>query len=139
AVAAARAADVAILMLGDKSGLTEECTSGESRDSASLDLPGVQGGLLHAGGAPGTPVVLVLVAGRPYGGARVHELCAAVLLALLPGQEGAAAIVETLLGEVSPGGKLPLSYPRSSGQVPVIYSHKVTGGRSHPEGDYVDE
>jgi beta-xylosidase len=139
AVAAARAADVAILMLGDKSGLTEECTSGESRDSASLDLPGVQGELLHAVVATGTPVVLVLVAGRPYGGARVHELCAAVLLAWLPGQEGAAAIVETLLGEVSPGGKLPLSYPRSSGQVPVIYSHKVTGGRSHPKGDYVDE
>jgi beta-glucosidase len=84
-------------------------------------------------------VVLVLVAGRPYGSAPVHEQCAAVLLAWLPGQEGAAAIVETLLGTVNPGGKLPISYPRSSGQIPVFYGHKVTGGRSHPKGDYADE
>jgi beta-glucosidase len=138
AIALARDADVAILMLGDKSGLTAECTSGESRDRASLDLPGVQGELLNSIVATGTPVVLVIVAGRPYGSARAHEQCAAVLLAWLPGQEGAEAIVDTLIGTVSPGGKLPVSYPRSSGHIPVFYGHKATGGRSHPKGDYAD-
>jgi beta-glucosidase len=139
AVEVARASEVAVVMLGDKSGLTNDCTSGESRDRASLDLPGVQGDLLRAIAATGTPVVLVLVAGRPYGDAPLHEQCAAVLLAWLPGQEGAQAIVETLFGTVSPGGKLPVSYPRSSGQIPVFYGHKATGGRSHPKGDYADE
>ena len=138
AVALARSSDVAVMVMGDKSGLTIECTSGESRDCSSLDLPGVQEDLIAAVAATGTPVVLVLVAGRPYGGAALHELCAAVLLAWLPGQEGAAAIAETLLGEVSPGGKLPVSYPRSSGQIPVYYGHKISGGLSHWKGDYVD-
>ena len=61
-----------------------------------------------------------------------------MLLAWLPGQEGAEAIAETLVGEVNPGGKLPISYPRSSGQIPVFYGHKISGGRSHWKGDYVD-
>ena len=138
AIALAREADVAVVMLGDKSGLTADCTSGESRDRASLDLPGVQEELLREIVATGTPVVLVLVAGRPYGSALVHEQCAAVLLAWLPGQEGAAAIAESLLGTINPGGKLPVSYPRSSGHIPVFYGHKATGGRSHPKGDYAD-
>jgi beta-glucosidase len=137
AVAAARDAEVAILVLGDKSGLTEECTSGESRDVASLELPGVQEELLSAVLATGTPVVLVLVAGRPYA-STTHEQCAAVLLAWLPGQEGAAAIADTLVGAANPGGKLPVSYARSSGHIPVFYAHKVTGGRSHPKVDYAD-
>ncbi len=139
AVAVARDADVAILVMGDKSGLTDDCTSGETRDRASLDLPGVQGELVRAVAATGTPVVLVLVAGRPYGSASLHEACAAVLMAWLPGQEGAAAIADTILGDVSPGGKLPISYPRSSGQIPVYYGHKVSGGRSHWRVDYADE
>jgi beta-glucosidase len=138
AVAIARESDVAILVMGDKSGLTSDCTSGESRDRSSLDLPGVQEDLARAVLTTGTPVVLVLVAGRPCGSASLHEQCAAVLLAWLPGQEGAAAIAETVLGEVSPGGKLPISCPRSAGQIPVFYAHKVSGGRSHWKGDYVD-
>jgi beta-glucosidase len=138
AVALARAADVAVLVMGDKSGLTEDCTSGETRDRSSLDLPGVQEELAAAVAATGTPVVLVLVAGRPCGSAALHERCAAVLLAWLPGEEGAAAIAETLVGESSPGGKLPVTFPRSAGQLPVFYGHKVTGGRSHWREDYVD-
>jgi beta-glucosidase len=138
AVAVARESSVAVLVMGDKSGLTNDCTSGETRDRASLDLPGVQEELVAAVAATGTPVVLVLVAGRPCGSATLHESCAAVLLAWLPGQEGAAAIADALLGEVSPGGKLPISYPHSAGQIPVFYGHKVSGGRSHWKGDYVD-
>ena len=88
--------------------------------------------------ATGTPVVLVLVVGRPTGSAWAHEHCAAVLLAWLPGQEGAEAIADALTGDANPGGKLPISFPRSVGQLPVFYSHKISGGRSHWKGDYVD-
>ena len=138
AIAAAAAADVAIMVMGERSGLTQDCTSGESRDVAELRLPGVQEELVQAVAATGTPVVLVLVAGRPIGSPAVHEAAAAVLMAWLPGECGPAAIAEVLVGQVSPGGKLPISYPRSSGQIPIFYSHKVSGGRSHWNGEYVD-
>ncbi|MGI5520096.1 glycoside hydrolase family 3 N-terminal domain-containing protein [Micromonospora sp. CA-259024] len=138
AVAAAAAADVAVLVLGDRSGLTPRATTGESRDRSSLDLPGVQEDLVRAIVATGTPVVAVLVAGRPVGSDFLHERCAAVLMAWLPGETGAQAIAEVLLGEVNPSGKLPISYPRTVGQIPVFYGHKVSGGRSHWHGDYVD-
>lgn len=138
AVAAATAADVAVLVMGDKAGLTDDCTSGESRDRANLDLPGVQEDLVRAVLATGTPVVLVLVAGRPCGSVFIHEHSAAVLMAWLPGQEGAEAIADALTGVRSPGGKLPITYPRAVGQVPIFYGHKVSGGRSYWKGDYVD-
>jgi beta-glucosidase len=132
-------ADVVVMVMGDKSGLTEDCTSGEFRDRASFDLPGVQEELVRAVLATGTPVVLVLVAGRPSASAWLHEHCAAVVMAWLPGEEGAGAIADVLSGDTNPGGKLPLSYPRAVGQVPVFYAHKASGGRSHPVGDYVDQ
>ena len=138
AVALAAAADVAVLVMGDKAGLTDDCTSGESRDRSSLDLPGVQEELVRAVVATGTPVVLVLVTGRPAASPWLHEQCAAVVLAWLPGEEGASAIADVLAGAVNPGGKLPISYPRSAGQIPVFYGHKVSGGRSHWKVDYVD-
>jgi beta-xylosidase len=138
AVELARAADVAVMVMGDKSGLTDDCTSGEFRDRASLDLPGAQEELVRAVIATGTPVVLVLVAGRPSASAWLHEQCAAVVMAWLPGEEGAGAVADVLAGDVNPGGKLPISYPRAVGQVPVFYAHKASGGRSHPTGDYVD-
>jgi beta-xylosidase len=138
AVALAASSDVAVLVLGDKAGLTDDSTSGESRDRASLVLPGVQEELAQAVIATGTPVVLLLVTGRPVGSPAVHEAASAVVLAWLPGESGAPALADVLLGDVSPGGKLPISYPRSSGQVPVFYAHKISGGRSHWKGDYVD-
>ena len=138
AATAAAASDIAIMVLGDKAGLTDDCTSGEGCDRASLDLPGVQEELVRAVVATGTPVVVVLVTGRPCGSPWLHEHCAAVLLAWLPGQEGAGAIVDAMTGEANPGGKLPISYPRTVGQLPVFYGHKVSGGRSHWKGAYVD-
>jgi beta-glucosidase len=138
AVALAAEADVAVMVMGDKAGLTGDCTSGEGRDRASLDLPGVQEELVRAVVATGTPVVLVLVCGRPAGSAWVHEHCAAVLVAWLPGQEGAAPIADALTGALNPGGKLPISFPRGAGQIPVFYAHRPSGGRSHWKGDYVD-
>jgi beta-glucosidase len=62
-----------------------------------------------------------------------------VLMAWLPGEQGGPAIVDVLTGSASPGGKLPISYPRTSGQIPIFYAHKVSGGRSHWKGTYVDE
>lgn len=139
AVAAAAASDVAVMVMGERSGLTEDCTTGESRDVTSLRLSGVQEELVHAVAATGTPVVLVLIAGRPVGSPAVHAAARAVVMAWLPGEQGGRAIVDVLTGAVSPGGKLPITYPRSSGQIPIYYAHKVSGGRSHWKGSYVDE
>ncbi|HSK24118.1 MAG TPA: glycoside hydrolase family 3 N-terminal domain-containing protein [Egicoccus sp.] len=139
AVAAARDADVAVVVVGDRAGLTWDATSGESRDRTSLDLPGVQEDLVRAVVATGTPVVAVLVVGRPGGSTWLHEHCQAVLLAWLPGEEGGHAVAEAIAGTVNPGGKLPVSWPRSVGQIPVYHGHKTSGGRSHWKGDYVDE
>jgi beta-glucosidase len=138
AVRAAAESDVAVLVMGDKAGLTLDCTTGETRDVASLSFPGVQEELVLAVAATGTPVVLVLVAGRPSGSPAVHAAANAVLHAWLPGEAGADAIADALTGAVNPGGKLPISYPRSSGQIPVFYGHKVSGGRSYWRGEYVD-
>ncbi|HEX9866659.1 MAG TPA: glycoside hydrolase family 3 N-terminal domain-containing protein [Acidimicrobiia bacterium] len=138
AVALASSCDMAVMVMGDKAGLTEDCTSGEGRDRLNLDLPGVQEDLVRAVVATGTPVILVLVTGRPGGSPWIHENCAAVVMAWFPGQEGAPAIADVLTGVTNPGGKLPISYPRSAGQIPVYYSHKISGGRSHWKGDYVD-
>jgi beta-glucosidase len=138
AVALAGRSDVVVLVLGDKAGLTAECTSGEGRDRSSLDLPGVQEDLARAVLDTGTPVVTVLVVGRPCGSEYLHERSAAVLLAWLPGQEGAQAVGEALSGELNPGGKLPITFPRNVGQIPIYYGHKISGGRSHWQGDYVD-
>lgn len=138
AVELARRSDVAVLVMGDKAGLTDDCTSGEGRDRASLDLPGVQEDLVRAVAATGTPVVLVLVAGRPSGSPAAHAAAASVVMAWLPGRHGADAIADVLLGDVNPGGKLPITYPRSVGQIPMYHSHKVSGGRSHWKVDYVE-
>lgn len=138
AVALARDSDVVVLVVGDKAGLTVDCTSGEGRDRSSLGLPGVQEDLARAIIATGTPVVTVLIVGRPCGSEYLHEESAAVLVAWLPGQEGAEAITDTIAGDHNPGGKLPITFPRSVGQVPVYYGHKLSGGRSHWHGDYVD-
>ena len=139
AIEAAAHSDVAVLVMGERSGLTDDCTTGESRDVSSLRLTGVQEELVHAVVATGTPLVLVLVAGRPVGSPAVHAAANAVLMAWLPGEQGGIAIADVLTGSASPGGKLPITYPRSSGQIPIFYAHKVSGGRSHWKGSYVDE
>lgn len=138
AVALAQDADVAVLVLGEKSGLDDKATSGESRDRADLNFPGVQQQLLEAVAATGTPAVLVLVNGRPLSITWAAENIPAILEAYVPGQEGGHAVARTLFGEVNPGGKLPVSVPRSVGQVPVYHYHKPSGGRSHWTGSYVD-
>jgi beta-glucosidase len=138
AAAAARHAEVAIVVLGERSGLTNDSTTGEFRDRRDLGFSGRQQELLDAVVATGTPVVLVVVSGRPLAIERASRDCAAILLAWVPGDAGPAAIADALTGVVNPGGKLPISIPRNVGQVPVSYRHHPTGGHSQPKIDYVD-
>ncbi|MCC7445990.1 MAG: glycoside hydrolase family 3 C-terminal domain-containing protein [Anaerolineae bacterium] len=138
AVEAARQSDVVILVMGDKAGLVDGCTSGEGNDRAALDLPGVQADLVRAVYETGTPVVLVLTTGRPVSLGWIAQDIPAILEAWFPGEEGANAIADVLFGDVNPGGKLPISFPRTVGQIPVFYAHKPSGGRSHWKGKYVE-
>lgn len=138
AIAAAEGAEVAVVVVGDRSGLTDEATSGEARDRAELGLPGVQGALLDAVIETGTPVVVVLLGGRPLALPELEEKAAAILCAWLPGEEGGTAVADALFGDVNPGGKLPMTFPRAAAQIPVYYNHKPSGNRSHWKGDYVD-
>jgi beta-glucosidase len=138
AVELARASQVAIVVLGERSGLTDNATTGEFRDRLDLGFMGRQQELLEAVVATGTPVILVVVSGRPLAIEWAARHCSAVLVAWVPGEAGPEAIVATLVGDENPGGKLPISVPRSVGQVPVSYRHHPTGGRSNPKGDYVD-
>ncbi|MGP1674009.1 MAG: glycoside hydrolase family 3 N-terminal domain-containing protein [Candidatus Limnocylindrales bacterium] len=138
AVAVARDADVALVVLGERSGLTLDSTTGEFRDRVGLGFLGRQQELLEAVVATGTPVVLVVVSGRPLALPWAAEHCAAILLAWVPGDAGPDAIADVITGAVNPSGKLPVSMPRHVGQVPLTYRHHPTGGRSHPKVDYVD-
>jgi beta-glucosidase len=138
AVEVARAADVAIVVLGERSGLTDDATTGEFRDRRDLGFSGRQQELLDAVVETGTPVVLVVVSGRPLAIERAAATCAAILLAWVPGDAGPVAIADALTGASNPGGKLPISMPRHVGQVPLSYRHHPTGGHSQPKGDYVD-
>ncbi|KAB8142721.1 beta-glucosidase [Chloroflexia bacterium SDU3-3] len=138
AVAAAQAAELAVVVVGDKAGLTDSCSSGESRDRAELGLPGVQEELVRAIVATGTPTVVLLMNGRPLSIPWIAENVPAILEVWLPGEEGGNAVADVLFGDVNPGGRLPISFPRGVGQVPVYYNHKPSGGRSHWKGDYVE-
>ncbi|HVN53039.1 MAG TPA: glycoside hydrolase family 3 N-terminal domain-containing protein [Anaerolineaceae bacterium] len=139
AAEAAKQADVVVLVLGDRSGLTPECTTGETRDSADLKLPGVQEELIQAVLGTGKPVAAVLITGRPYAVTSLVEGANAILEAWLPGEEGGNAIAETLFGDVNPGGKLAITFPRSVGQVPIFYNAKPSGTKSFWYVDYVAE
>jgi beta-glucosidase len=139
AVALAKESDAVVLVLGDKSGLTPDCSMGETRDSATLLLPGVQNELAQAVLAAGKPVVVVLVSGRPYAIPALAKSANAILEAWLPGEEGGPAVAETLFGEANPGGKLPATFPRAVGQLPLVYNDKPSGMKSNWYIDYTDE
>lgn len=130
AVEAAKRSELAILTLGDIAGMFGGGTSGEGCDVASLDLPGRQGELLDAVLATGTPVVLVLVTGRPYALGRYAERCAAIVQAFMPGVEGSGAIARVLSGEVAPSGRLPIAIPNTPGGQPGTYLQPPFGWES---------
>jgi beta-glucosidase len=122
AVEAARAADVAIVAVGESAEMT-----GEASSRSSLDLPGRQLELVQAIQATGKPVVVVLMNGRPLSINWIAENSPAILETWFAGTEGGNAIADVLFGDVNPGGKLPVTFPRSAGQCPIYYNHKNTG------------
>lgn len=153
AVAAAQQADAVVLVLGGSSArdfktsyentgaakvnagaaTLSDMESGEGYDRVSLDLMGLQNQLLQRIAATGKPVVLVLIEGRPLNINFAAEHIPAIINAWYPGQQGGAAIAAALFGDASPAGRLPVSIPRSTGQLPVYYNYKP--GSRH---DYVE-
>ncbi|WP_374116205.1 beta-glucosidase [Streptomyces sp. CoH27] len=121
AVAAARIADVVVLALGDRAGLFGRGTSGEGCDAESMQLPGVQQQLLDTLLDADTPVVLVMLAGRPYALGRADTEAAAIVQSFFPGEAGTEAIAGVLSGRVNPSGRLPVSVPRHKGVQPSTY------------------
>jgi len=126
AVALARHSAVAVVVAG-----IEE---GEFRDRSSLALPGHQEGLIAAVAATGTPVVVVLVGGSAITMSRWLDNVAAVIDVWYPGEVGGQAVAEVLFGDVNPSGRIPITFPRSEGQLPLVYNHRPTGRGD----DYVD-
>jgi beta-xylosidase len=136
AAAHAREADVVVAVLGDEAGLFGRGTSGEGCDVADLRLPGVQEDLLRILVASGTPVVMVLVTGRPYAIGPVAGQLAGVVQAFFPGEEGGGAIAGVLSGRLVPSGRLPVEMPASPGGQPSSYLRPRLAAR-HP-GSSVD-
>jgi beta-xylosidase len=127
AVDAAGSADVCVAFVGDRAGLFGRGTSGEGCDAEDLRLPGVQADLLAALLDTGTPVVVVVVSGRPYALGDVHGRAAGLVQAFMPGEEGGAAIAGVLSGRVQPTGKLPVQIPRRPGGQPGTYLQPPLG------------
>lgn len=138
ALRAAAAADLVVAMLG------EDCEfMGEGASRTDLGLPGVQQELLEALVATGKPVVLVLATGRPLVLSWADKHVAAIVQTFHGGTEGRAAIADVLAGKVNPSGRVPMSFPRSVGQIPVYYDQLPTGRpqkiRQRYESIYMDE
>jgi beta-xylosidase len=136
AVAVAERADICVVALGDRSGLFGRGTSGEGCDATDLRLPGAQEQLLTALLKTATPVVLVLLTGRPYALGGLADQTAAIVQAFFPGEEGGPAVAGVLSGRVCPSGRLPVSLPRTPGGQPTTYLAPPLG--QHNEGSTVD-
>lgn len=133
AVATAREVDVVVVLVGEPSSL-----SGEAASRSDLRLPGRQAELIRAIAATGTPFAVVLENGRPLVVADWIDRAPSVLEAWHGGTEASAAIVDVLLGDADPAGRVPMSFPRSVGQVPVYYAHERTGRPATTGGTLTD-
>lgn len=150
AVETARQSDVAIVFVGSSSAAfvrhsAEPSTSGEGIDLSDIALTGAQTDLIRAVQATGKPVVVVLVAGKPFAMPYVKEEIPAVLAQWYAGEQAGASIADILFGRVNPSGKTPFSFPQSTGHLPVYYNHLTTdkgyykepGSYDNPGRDYV--
>ncbi|MBB4120252.1 glycoside hydrolase family 3 N-terminal domain-containing protein [Martelella radicis] len=123
AVEAANSADVAIVCVGDLSGIFQTGTVGEGSDADTLELPGVQQKLLDAVIETGKPVIVVVSSGRPYNLGGAEDRIAAQVMTFFSGQEGGTALASVLTGAVEPSGRLTLSIPHNVGAAPYFYNH----------------
>ena len=127
----AASADAVVLVLGEAANMT-----GEASSHTSINLPGMQSQLLAQVKLAGKPVIIVLLNGRPLALSEESAKCDALLEAWAPGTEGGAAVADVLFGAVNPSGKLPVTFPRNLGQVPIFYSEKNTGRPVDPTNPY---
>ena len=134
AVELAKAADLAVMVLGENQDM-----SGEQASRSTLDLPGRQLELLQAVKATGKPVVLLLMNGRPLDILWAAENIPSILEIWYPGTEGGNAVADLLFGDANPGGKLPVTWMRHVGQVPIYYSHNLTQNPSQQDKRYWNE
>jgi beta-glucosidase len=135
AVSAAKGADVAIVVVGERQ--HGDPTDGESHDVASLDLSGVQEDLIQAVFETGTPTVVLLINGRPLSTRWTSEHVPALVEAWEPGERGGQAVADVLFGNYNPSGRLAITIPRHSGQLPVYYNYKPSKAARIQQG-YVD-
>ncbi|MDA3892776.1 MAG: beta-glucosidase BglX [Salinivirgaceae bacterium] len=131
AIQKAKQADVIVMVLGESFEM-----AGEAASRSSINLPGEQTELLKELKALAKPIVTVLINGRPLTIAKEVELSDAVIEAWHPGTEGAHAIVDVISGKYNPSGKLPVSFPRNIGQVPIYYNYKTTGRPFNEDDKY---
>lgn len=134
AVGLAAASDLAILVLGENQDM-----SGEAASRESLDLPGQEEQLLEAVVALGKPVVLLLMNGRPINIQWASQHVPAILEVWYPGTQGGNAVANLLVGDAVPGGKLPVSWPRNSGQIPINFAHNTTQAPENQGKRYWEE
>ena len=134
AVGAAESAEIVVLVLGEAGKM-----SGEAKSRAYLGLPGDQQQLLEAVMATGKPVVLVAMSGRPLTIEWAAENVPAILWPWFPGTQAGHVIADVLFGDVNPSGKLPVSFPRTVGQIPIYHSHLPTGRPADPEKIYTSK
>ena len=149
ALKAARRSDVVVVFVGSQSAIlaraSEPATSGEGYDLTSLRLPGVQEELVEELARTGKPMIVVLVTGKPFELARIRELADAVLVQWYAGEEAGASVAGILFGKTNPSGRLPVSFPQSTGHLPCYYNHLSTdkgyynkkGSPDSPGRDYV--
>ncbi len=138
AVQTAHDAELAVVVVGGKSGLLRLSTVGEGNDATNLDLTGVQQELVDAIAATGKPFVVVVLSGRIHTLAAIASKANALLQVFPPGEEGGNALADVLTGKLSPSGRLPVSLPRSVGQVPNHVGLRAGGDYPMFYGDYTD-
>jgi beta-glucosidase len=134
AVSAAKAAAVTVVVAGEPASY-----SGEASSRSDISLPGQQTALIQAIAATGKPYVVVLMNGRPLTLGWVADHAPALLEAWFPGTEGGNAVADVLFGKVDPGGKLPMSFPRNVGQIPISYNELPTGRPADPSNKYTSQ